>query len=379
MIPPLPKPRKVVTYDTVAGANGGALHLFGKSDAPNIVLMCAGYPDDQDCFLPFASELADEVRCGGCLVGVTCLPGYDDRNDFRYTEHRRSGYTFDEWGECLREAAKALRSQSSYGNPDGGDGDRAARAKLTVIFHDWGVVGGMWYVNKSLGEGDISRDIAPDRIVLFDVLGPPHPDTNVRRDKNAGGMMSTLSDTFYSLFYRTNLAIGFVLRLHAPAKLFEKIVNSRIGVSFLKLAFAIVKRLWPCDDMDFDLLESRQNPISVDRLLYMAYPYYHLFKLMFTGRVKEMRGCSLPKDLNISPVLYMYGMHKRVHFHVKSGLEVLKKESERKGSKCRVVAVEGAGHWLYMQKRDVCMDAVVKFMSDAIMTSQCFSNLHSNL
>jgi hypothetical protein len=93
MVLGLPTPRKVVTYPLGNEADVGAIFFFGEADSPNLALCCAGFPDDQDHFLPFASRLASEAKC---LVGVACLPGYDNRKDRPYTVNKPDGYTFDE-------------------------------------------------------------------------------------------------------------------------------------------------------------------------------------------------------------------------------------------------------------------------------------------
>ena len=61
----------------------------------------------------------------------------------------------------------------------------------------------------------------------------------------------------------------------------------------------------------------------------------------------------------------MYGVHKKVNSHDKKGFVVLKKEQARAGSECCVVAVEGAGHWFYLQEPHICMAEVMRFISDA--------------
>lgn len=49
-------------------------------------------------------------------------------------------------------------------------------------------------------------------------------------------------------------------------------------------------------------------------------------------------------------------------FHDRRGLALLQLEEKDGTSDCRVVKVEGAGHWLYCQKPDVCEDEIRKFL-----------------
>jgi pimeloyl-ACP methyl ester carboxylesterase len=49
-------------------------------------------------------------------------------------------------------------------------------------------------------------------------------------------------------------------------------------------------------------------------------------------------------------------------FHDRRGLALLQQEEKDGTSDCRVVKVEGAGHWLYCQKPDVCEDTIRNFL-----------------
>lgn len=67
-------PRKKVTYPIPESPEGGSLFIYGNANATKLAIVCAGFPDDHEVFLPFASHLAEEANV---LVGVMCLPGYD--------------------------------------------------------------------------------------------------------------------------------------------------------------------------------------------------------------------------------------------------------------------------------------------------------------
>ena len=150
---PLPAPTKIVTYPIAEDPNGGAIFFYGNPNASSIAIFCAGFPDDQENGQVFCSRLAEE---NNTLVALTCLPGYDDRPDKKWQTHKAEGYTFDEMAAAIREAVKVLRRESTN-----------EKAKLTAIFHDWGVAPGMMWANRSLEDENAD---SPDDIVLFDVL-----------------------------------------------------------------------------------------------------------------------------------------------------------------------------------------------------------------
>lgn len=338
MAPQPPAPRKVVEHPIAGEDKAGALFLYGKPDSARIAVLCAGYPDDHEVFQAFASRLADEA---GCLVGVTCLAGFDDRKERPYTANKLSGYSFDEMTGSLREAVKALRAEST--NKD---------AKLIGIFHDWGMAPGTMYTNRTLEEG--TEDLIPDRLVIFDVLAPPHP--------KATDVPTTRKDTFYETFvtlaYRAVFAAAFGLRRYISKFLAQAVfLSGMITLTVLGLG--------PSLDIDNKVFEQRQKKPPLDRFVYMAYPYYYALKSMVSGNLEQdFPGMSLPLDLARTPVLYMYGTEKRIMFHDRRSVAMLENEN-KKGGKSKVVVVEKAGHYLYVQQEDICMKEAVKFVTDA--------------
>lgn len=352
----LPKPSKIVTYPigSETDENGAALYIFGDpSKAKNLILMCAGYPDDHENFLPFASRLCEGTSS---LVGVTCLPGYDDRpEDGRpYTSHNPDGYSFQEMAHSLRDAAKILKKESSRA---GGD------AKIIGIFHDWGVVPGLMWANQAIEEGDDPKSDSnkPDRIVLFDVLVGLHPDDKAKKAP-PGVPNDTIREIITGLSYRAVLASCFVVRRYVSKVLAQVMFGAGFGfLNAIKLA--------PTLEIDSRAMEKRVNPISLDRLVYMAYPYYYMFKAMFGGAERmqrDFRGLYLPRNLQRLPVLYLYGLQKRIMFHDKTAVAVLEKEHEDGNDRsCNAIAVPDAGHWLYLQQPDTCFDYVSNFVKDA--------------
>ena len=126
----LPAPRKVVNYYTAGDPKGGALFIYGNADSENIAIFCTGFADDHDVGMSFCSKLAEK---NNTLVGLMCIPGFDDRPDKPWTAHKKGGYTFEEMADAVRESVKVLRAESTV-----------EKAKLTGIFHDWGVMPGIF-------------------------------------------------------------------------------------------------------------------------------------------------------------------------------------------------------------------------------------------
>jgi pimeloyl-ACP methyl ester carboxylesterase len=326
-----PTPRKITTYPICDDPKAGAVFFFGEADAPNLALLCAGFPADHELFLPFASRLASEANC---LVGVTCLPGFDDREDHPYTANKIDGYSFEDMVAAMREAFKVLKAESTF----------SGTAKLTGIFHDWGTVPGCMFTNRAIEEKN--SEICPDQIVLFDVLDFPI----APKDSPYQFVLSVL--------YRVVLAAAFALRLY---------VSKIVAQIFSVFAFptVILLRLMPTKAIDSKVGELRKQPIGLDRMIYMSYPYYNIIKAMLAGKAEEtLSGKSLPKDLTKTPVLYMYGLEKRIMFHEKLAVEVLENEA-KEGRRSKAIAVEDAGHYLYLQQPDICMEEVKKFIEDA--------------
>lgn len=115
---------------------------------------------------------------------------------------------------------------------------------------------------------------------------------------------------------------------------------------------------------DDKIHNSRVKPLDPFHMIYMTYPYFEMYKAMLNGTYEEKLGdATLPKDLNETPVLYLYGTEKRVKFHDERDLYVLERKAKDNRSKSNAIAVENAGHYLYIQQADLCLDEVKKFMS----------------
>ena len=323
-------------------SKGGAIFAFGSSSSSRIVLLSAGYPDDHETFLPFAERLAKETDC---YCGVTCLAGFDDRpQDGRpWTAHNKDGYTFEEMAAGLRDAGRTLRASSTC---------RSA-VKFTVIFHDWAVPPGMIYINKAIDEAKLGAETGdvPDDVVLFDVLVPIHPET---KDPPPMAMKSPYQ-ILMELTYRMCFATSFLMQryLHEYAGL----LCMGLSISFLKTF-----RLIPTGNLDANTMEERQPPLDPSRMIYMAYPYWGLFKSLLTGNIGAFSGCTVPLNLSKTPVLYLYGTDKKIMFDDEQVREHVRREGKKLGNKSAAIAVDNAGHWLYRHQEDVCIDHVKKFI-----------------
>jgi len=375
------KPNKVVNYPISGSPDGGTLYLFyglPSACSNKLVLMSAGFPDDEEIFIPFASKLSNEL---GAFVGVTCLPGYHDDGDNKsWTRCKKTGYTFDEMANAFREASKVLRKEYSlFSSLDGASstiGEEKAKNKFIGIFHDWGVVPGLIWANRAFQDVNVTGTIKkaqvaphsgtpasesdllvapPDELVLFDVLLPPHPETeNLPLVKG-----TSVYEIFIALSYRGIFALCFMVQLY---------VGKVIGVGAFVMGMIILKvfQLSPTHNIDAKVIKSRKPPMDINRMIYMMYPYYQMFKSMLTSKGRKwLEDATLPKDLSQMPVLYMYGTDKRIMFHDYTSKKILEREHEEGTSKSNAIAVDNAGHWLYsdLQKFQFCFDCVVSFVN----------------
>jgi pimeloyl-ACP methyl ester carboxylesterase len=315
--------------------NNGRLFIYGDKDAKNVVLFCAGYPDDQGSFSTFAQRLSKEADC---LCGVACLIGYDDYPKRPYTSYRPEGYSFDEMTVSLRAAAKALKVYSSS-NPG---------ANFITVFHDWGSVVGAYYTNRALEEGDAL--VSPDKIVYFDVLPVKlHPkDTNT-----VAPASKTVYEQLVEVTYRIVLAKVFLI---------QRFISKYLAAFVFLLSFTILPLvgLVPKSPLDDKIMEQKKT--SLFRIMYMAFPYYYMFRSML-GFAKDtfLDDFHLPL-LQETPVLYLYGVDKGLQFHDENIVEYLQAEGKKKDSMSNVIAVHNAAHWLYLQQPDVCLKAVKDFI-----------------
>jgi len=321
-----------ITFPVASDPEGGVIYTFGNPASPRVVLLCAGFPDDHSAFTPFATRLANEADC---FTGVTCLAGYDDRPERPWTTHKKDGYTFNEMSAALRDAGRALRAKSAV---------KEGKAKYTTIFHDWGVVIGMNYVNQAIEEND-----GPDDVVIFDVLLPVHPESE--------NLPPPTSKSFYYHLVEKTYRIVF-----AQSFLLQRYVHKFVGLLNLVICMIVIKILGlsPLGKIDDKVHEERKPPLDLGRMLYMAYPYWHIMiKLVLVGKGPV---ANIQPDLDKVPLLYLYGTEKAINFHDEQAVAYIRQEGGKEGNKSDAIAVGNAGHYLYLQQEDVCIGYVKKFI-----------------
>jgi pimeloyl-ACP methyl ester carboxylesterase len=337
---------------TQQGNKPGRLLVYGNPQtATHLIIMSAGYPDNQQAFSPMANRLAAASGVG-CLIGITCPPGYDDVLELK--EYPKNGFTFDDWVATLREAIKALRRYSQI--PIG-------QTTLTGIFHDWGVIMGCMYANRLAEEQNHDTSgLKLDRMIIFDVLMPPHrrcEDWDRMQRYENKSLWSKLSQMSYQVF----LAGAFLCNRYFPQYL--SLLYYMIGTACLQLL-----GMYPVSQADKDYIQKSLNTNKMkelQRLWYMAYPYYQFWSLIFTGHLRDLlQQISLPKDLVETPVLYLYGASKPYDLSDANGVELLKQQQQAVGRHSRVVEVENAGHWLYIQQPDICYNAMQEFFQATV-------------
>ena len=331
----VPAPLKKVTFQIAEDPNGGIVFFFGNPNSSSIAIFCAGFPDDHENGQMFCSRLAKENES---LVGLTCLPGYDDRPEKRWHTHKPEGYTFDEMAGAIRGAVKVLRAESSN-----------EKANLTAIFHDWGVIPGMMWANRSLEDDNA---VSPDDIVLFDVLSPAQ---KFHKEVLPTFSKPSLHAIFISIYYRVIFAVAFALQSY---------LSNYLAMAFYLLGSWSMKLL-PINplssDPDWKIINAREAAAGPSRIIYMGYPYFYMFKGII-NKDSFLADASLPKDLKKTPVLFLYGPDKRVQFHDKRSVFILEREAKENRSRSKAIKVENAGHWLYIQQADLCLEEVKKFM-----------------
>jgi pimeloyl-ACP methyl ester carboxylesterase len=335
----LPKPDRVVHFESYSKGHPtpektGALMVFGDPSSKKMALLCGGWADDHKTFLPFGKKLA--AKCG-ILVGVTCLPGYDDRPEdgVGWQTHPPEGFSLDEFARTLRAAARALKGISTC--PGG-------KTELIGIFHDWGVAAGTIWMKELEEEGDAAT-ITPDKIVYVDVLmGPPKwaKDDPVSPD-------AIQWPTFYCKLcniYQPLTAISNTLYTY---------VSKYLGVTFFTLhtICLTVLRLGPTYDWD---MTPHLPPYM--RTLYMAFALRRIFSdYVFKGKLPA----DLHEDWKKTPILLLYGTQKRASFNDPISTALLERESTEKRSLCEAIGVEG-GHWMYHTKEEECLGHVASFI-----------------
>jgi len=345
-----PKPDKIVpyvAYSSPSGAPNGALCVFGDPGSSRMALLCAGFPDDHTVFLPFAKALSEE---GKLLVGVMCLPGYDDRPEdgVPWQSHPREGFSFDETARSIQEASKALRGISTHDSPE-----------FIGIFHDWGAFSGtIWAqrLEQEAKDGTTGASVVPkpDKMVLFDVLLAPSPSMPDIIPKSEVGRL-TLHQNLCCL-YQVVMAITSVIQQY----LSRHLAAAFGSFSFILLGVTGLVPTYGFDSKSTGVLYGDRRPTLL-RMTSMAYMYRNLSAALWSPQ--SVLQWNLHEDWKAMPVLYLYGKKKKTQFHDFRSLKMLEREEAEKRSLSKAIGLEGAGHFLYVQKQDECLRHVLEFIT----------------
>lgn len=332
---------KVVTYPIPGEENGGTLLLLGRPTAKRLVFLCPGFPDDASTMLPLARRFSHN-----CLVGITCLPGFDKiRNE--------GGYTFAEWVYCLREAVKTMRAHA-----------RRPSAKLTFILHDWACIAGQMLTTRLLEDG--FDDLIPNELVLLDVCMPPHSSVDTSHLDIDFSFIETLYTCLSLLAYSLNFLITYCIFYYSSQDL----------CTFFFLAGWKLQNwvhLDPLHWVDSDHIINRYSLYTqhnLQLLMYMTYPHFYLWR-NFLLRKGELQTAHLPIDLVRTPILFLYGQDKNIQFHSPTTLAVLQEEF-MSCRRSKAVEIPNAGHWLHIQQEQVVYNEIVKFLTNDCVRFQPF-------
>jgi pimeloyl-ACP methyl ester carboxylesterase len=331
-----------------------------KKTTIHVLFFCGGFPDHWTTFQPLAQRLSSTFNTSGSIsdsggdervvCGVTCLPGYDTHHN----NFKSEGYTFDEMTVSLQSACKQLicTITDHYSTRNDSD-DNIIKIKLTGIFHDWGSYVGAMVVNRS-------NQFEPNyyqKVVYFDVLPPAHPKSRIPPEKPnvVNGLILMSYTSLFALCHTIQRYVSFWLAM--PLAL--------IGYTTLFL-IGLLPIQW-LDNKTF--LSDRPKEYTLRKVIYMQYPYYYLWRGFLRQGPKQflkttVSDATLPEQVSIgsqngTPVLYMYGTKKNAMFHDANTVAWLQHPDQHASL---VVQVDGAGHWLYRQKEDICYDAICKFI-----------------
>lgn len=366
------KPKKILHYPIPGNPTGGILHIYGEpTPQQDVILYCGGFPDGLEPISNLAERLAT-TRNGndrGCYIGVTCFPGFDCEtfNEQKFNGFKRGGFTFDEVTCCLRDAADALFMEHAKATAD------ESKTTFTLMTHDWGAAIGHMFINRAIDEPKFTQH-KPNRAVMLDVLMSPHPKSNHKEALRGIEVYTpTARDHLFTLAYRTAFAISFAASLHISETIGLIVMGIMVTVGFK------IFRLSPLMDVDSEhMKKTRTDP---ELFLYMTYPYYHMFREFFKGSTNAFVDATLPLDLKQMPILYIYGAQKNVMFHDYRSVAMLEREEKQGLSECRVVKLEGIGHWMYLQEPEICETEIRKFLRGSEKKKESRSNItnQSNL
>jgi hypothetical protein len=275
------------------------------------------------------------------------------------------------------------------------------------IFHDLGVDAGTIWMNrvttlaaeakkKSKKDDDDDDDgnnimFVPTNVVYFDILFGPSSnmknDDDDEEEKDVEYEPLTLKQNVCRWLYRIVFASSFLIQRYISKPLASlHFIFNMLALNFLGLG--------PCyNELEIPALQTvytKHTHVSISRRIYMQYPYWNMFKGYLpwssssssslsssssssssSPSVVSINDITLHDDWKTTPICYIYGNHKRTMFHDPHTVAMLKrdeqkqKESNNKRS-CKVISIEDAGHFIYLQQPDLCLNAVIDFMDTTI-------------
>ena len=349
-----------LTDGRVMETNRVKIGRFPNPTKLQVIFFCCGYPNNCTTFQPLAQRLSNTLNLNGSKIGtgcdekiicgVTCLPGYDTHHN----NFKKEGYTFDEMAVSLQSACKMLLSTIKDHFSTHHNENVSINIQLTGIFHDLGCQVGAIAVNRS-------NRLEPNyyhKVVYLDVLPRAHPKSNIPRDKLnvVKSLKLILYKSLFAMCHAIQRYVSFWVAM--PIEL--------IGYSVLFLLCLLPVRF--LDTKTF-LLE-RPKEYTPRRIMYLQYPYYYLLRGYLSQGPElfwktTMSDATLPEHVSTvghhkgTPVLYMYGTKKNAMFHDTNAVAWLQHPDQRPSS---VVQVDGAGHWLYRHKEDICYEAICQFL-----------------
>ena len=340
----LPEPDQTVPYLSYKVPNendepplNGKLYVYGDPSSPTMTILCAGFADDHTVFLPFAKALSAKQ----VLVGVMCIPGYDDRPEdgMPWENHPAQGFTFDETAQSVREAVKALSNVSTHSNP-----------QLVGVFHDWAIQPGSRWAQQLEKEfrDDPTVPLKPDKMVFFDVLPKCQQDPTM----GGGSFRELLSNSYMFVFGTASWLSTNVSKYLGPLTFIPPMMFLMVTGIF---------PIYPFEQKTTEVLYGDKKP-GLLRMSYMMYMYrYGIYDAYKNG---ERDSISLHEDWKNTPVLYVYGKKKKAMYHSEESIKILQKEETENLSLCRVRGIEEAGHFFYVpeQKLEESLQHVVDFI-----------------
>jgi pimeloyl-ACP methyl ester carboxylesterase len=324
---PLPRSggsgRVLVYGDPNLSPTGTTTTTTTSTSTTTLILFCAGFPDDIRAFQPLAMRLASSSS--NIVCGVTCPPGYDSS----CVEQQSYDYDLVDMAKCIGLATQALKLHVVVKN---------GKTKTVGVFHDWGCMAGNICANTYYDF---------DGIVYVDVLPSP---PNVTVWTRGFSFQQTIIWSLYTSLY----AVMHAVQRHIPLPWLAALPLTVCGVCDKALR---VLGLVPLKEIDYTTIADtyQKDPLSTRQLINMMYPYYHLYKNLLMGRHVIPTASCLSAQ---TPTLFIYGVDKTLQFHTKKDLVWMGQYSKLMKS----VAVNGAGHWLHVQKPDVTFAEIDAFL-----------------